>query len=81
MTDALYPKPTRALADKRRDLAPDAEAAFRAFSKAVFPAVTEHLLPENWQAMGGRFAEAAAPFASNPADQRYQALFRAIVDA
>lgn len=36
MTDALYPKPTKALADKRRDLAPDAEAAFRAFSKAVF---------------------------------------------
>ena len=36
MSDALYPKPTKALADKRRDLAPDAEAAFRAFGKAVF---------------------------------------------
>lgn len=36
MTDTLYPKPTKALADRRRALAPDAEAAFRAFSKAVF---------------------------------------------
>lgn len=36
MNDALYPKPTKALADKRRELAPDAEAAFRAFSEAVF---------------------------------------------
>jgi hypothetical protein len=36
MSDTLYPKPTKALADKRRDLAPDAEAAFRAFSEAVF---------------------------------------------
>ncbi len=36
MSDTLYPKPTKALADKRRDLAPEAEAAFRAFSQAVF---------------------------------------------
>jgi AhpD family alkylhydroperoxidase len=36
MSDTLYPKPTKALADKRRDLAPDAEAAFRVFSEAVF---------------------------------------------
>jgi AhpD family alkylhydroperoxidase len=36
MNETLYPKPTRALADKRRELAPDAEAAFQAFSKAVF---------------------------------------------
>jgi AhpD family alkylhydroperoxidase len=36
MNDALYPKPTKAFADKRRDLAPDTEAAFRAFSEAVF---------------------------------------------
>lgn len=36
MSEALYPKPTKALADRRRALAPDAEAAFRAFSKAVF---------------------------------------------
>jgi AhpD family alkylhydroperoxidase len=36
MNDTLYPKPSKALADKRRDLAPDAEAAFRVFSEAVF---------------------------------------------
>lgn len=36
MNDTLYPKPTKAFADKRRDLAPDAEAAFRTFSEAVF---------------------------------------------
>ena len=36
MDDALYPRPTKALADKRRELAPDQDAAFRAFSEAVF---------------------------------------------
>lgn len=36
MSEDLYPKPTKALSDKRRDLAPDVEEAFRAFSKAVF---------------------------------------------
>jgi len=49
MNETLYPKPTKALADRRRDLAPDAEAAFRAFSKAVFqdgalPAKTKQLI-------------------------------------
>lgn len=36
MSETLYPKATKALADKRHELAPDAEAAFRAFSQAVF---------------------------------------------
>jgi AhpD family alkylhydroperoxidase len=36
MSDAMYPHPTRELADKRRQLAPDAQAAFDAFSKAAF---------------------------------------------
>ena len=36
MSDDLYPKPTRALADKRRSLAPQVEEAFRQFSQAVF---------------------------------------------
>ena len=36
MSENLYPRPTRALAEKRRNLAPDAEAAFRQFSQAVF---------------------------------------------
>jgi len=36
MNDALYPKPTRSLAEKRKALAPDAEAAFRTFSETVF---------------------------------------------
>ena len=36
MTDLRFPKPTRELAEQRRVLAPEAEDAFRAFSKAVF---------------------------------------------
>ncbi len=32
----MYPASTRELAQKRRELAPDAEAAFHAFGKAVF---------------------------------------------
>ncbi|MFV0301150.1 MAG: carboxymuconolactone decarboxylase family protein [Paracoccus sp. (in: a-proteobacteria)] len=36
MSDMHLPKPTRELADRRHDLAPAAEDAFRAFSKAVF---------------------------------------------
>ena len=36
MSDTLYPKATREIAAKRRELAPEAEAAFQAFSKAVF---------------------------------------------
>lgn len=35
-SDALYPKPTKAFSDKRRELAPDQETAFRAFSETVF---------------------------------------------
>jgi AhpD family alkylhydroperoxidase len=49
MTGETYPKPTRALAEQRRDLAPEAEAAFQAFSKTVFkdgalPAKTKQLI-------------------------------------
>jgi AhpD family alkylhydroperoxidase len=36
MSENLYPKPTKALSDKRRDLAPEVEAAFRAFTRTVF---------------------------------------------
>ena len=36
MIGALYPKPSQALARKRSALAPEADAAFRQFSKAVF---------------------------------------------
>jgi AhpD family alkylhydroperoxidase len=36
MSETLYPKPSQALAEKRRNLAPEAEAAFRQFSKTVF---------------------------------------------
>lgn len=36
MSESVYPKATKALADKRRQLAPDAEAAFRQFSQTVF---------------------------------------------
>lgn len=36
MNETLYTLPTRELAERRRALAPDAEAAFRQFSQAVF---------------------------------------------
>lgn len=36
MSEELFPKPSRALAERRRGLAPDTEAAFQAFSKATF---------------------------------------------
>lgn len=35
MTD-MYPPPSKAIADKRKSLAPDAEQAFHAFSQKVF---------------------------------------------
>lgn len=36
MNEQAYPKSTHELAELRRRLAPDAEAAFQAFSKSVF---------------------------------------------
>jgi len=49
MSDAIYPPSTRELAQKRRELAPETEAAFAAFSKQVFadgalPAKTKQLI-------------------------------------
>jgi AhpD family alkylhydroperoxidase len=45
----MYPETTRELQDKRRTLAPDAHAAFRAFSQKVFadgalPSKTKQLI-------------------------------------
>ncbi len=36
MADPIYTPPSRELSDKRRELAPDVDAAFREFSKRVF---------------------------------------------
>lgn len=36
MAESLYPRPSSQLGSKRRELAPAPEAAFRAFSEAVF---------------------------------------------
>ncbi|HMN38112.1 MAG TPA: carboxymuconolactone decarboxylase family protein [Hyphomicrobium sp.] len=36
MSESMYPSSTRELAQKRRELTPDAEQAFQAFSKTVF---------------------------------------------
>lgn len=36
MSEELYPRPTKALAEKRRSLAPEAELAFHQFSQTVF---------------------------------------------
>ena len=49
MTDSMYPKPSRALAEKRAALAPEAEAAFRQFSEAVF---RDGALPRKTFSMG-----------------------------
>lgn len=42
MSEAMYPSATRELARKRRELAPETEAAFQAFSRQVF---TDGALP------------------------------------
>jgi AhpD family alkylhydroperoxidase len=49
MSEGMYPSPTRELARKRRELAPEAEAAFQAFSQKVFaegalPAKTKQII-------------------------------------
>jgi AhpD family alkylhydroperoxidase len=36
MTESMYPTATKTLADRRSELAPEIEAAFRQFSQAVF---------------------------------------------
>ena len=36
MTESMYPPTTKALSERRRDLAPEIEAAFRQFSQAIF---------------------------------------------
>jgi AhpD family alkylhydroperoxidase len=36
MSESIYPSSTRELAQKRRELTPEAEAAFQAFSQKVF---------------------------------------------
>jgi AhpD family alkylhydroperoxidase len=36
MAESMYPRSSRELAQKRRQLAPEAEAAFQAFSQKVF---------------------------------------------
>ncbi len=43
MTESMYPAPSRDIAQKRRELAPEAEAAFHAFSRAAF---ADGALPE-----------------------------------
>lgn len=49
MAESLLPQPSRALAEKRRALAPETEKAFQAFSRQVFtdgalPAKTKQLI-------------------------------------
>jgi AhpD family alkylhydroperoxidase len=49
MSESMYPQATRALAQKRSELAPETEAAFRQFSQAVFrdgalPSKTKQLI-------------------------------------
>jgi AhpD family alkylhydroperoxidase len=49
MSESMYPRPSRELAAKRRELAPEIEAAFDAFSQRVFadgalPAKTKQLI-------------------------------------
>ena len=49
MSESMYPQATKALAQKRSELAPEIEAAFRQFSQAVFrdgalPSKTKQLI-------------------------------------
>jgi AhpD family alkylhydroperoxidase len=49
MTDSMYPQPDPEIARRRRELSPEALAAFRAFSSSVFadgalPAKTKQLI-------------------------------------
>jgi AhpD family alkylhydroperoxidase len=49
MSESMYPSSTKALAQKRRELAPEIEATFRQFSQAVFrdgalPSKTKQLI-------------------------------------
>jgi AhpD family alkylhydroperoxidase len=49
MSESMYPQATKALAEKRSELAPEIEAAFRQFSQTVFrdgalPAKTKQLI-------------------------------------
>ncbi len=49
MSEAMYPPATREIAKARRELAPDTQAAFDAFSRAVFadgalPAKTKQII-------------------------------------
>jgi AhpD family alkylhydroperoxidase len=49
MSESVYPAPTREIAAKRRELAPEIQAAFDAFSQRVFadgalPAKTKQLI-------------------------------------
>jgi len=49
MSESVYPSPSKDLARKRRELAPNTQAAFDAFSQAVFadgalPAKTKQLI-------------------------------------
>ena len=49
MSDRMYPPATREIAKARRELAPDTQAAFDAFSRAVFadgalPAKTKQII-------------------------------------
>jgi AhpD family alkylhydroperoxidase len=49
MSESMYPQATKALAEKRSELAPEIESAFRQFSQAVFrdgtlPSKTKQLI-------------------------------------
>lgn len=77
--DAQYPR--ELLVEKGRTLIRDYRRHLDWEETNFFPAVTNHLLTEDWQAIASRFADAADPLAPNSVDQRYRALFSAIADA
>lgn len=74
--DAEYPRAH--LADKGRTLVSDYYRHLDWEEANFFPAATNHLLPEDWQAIAARFVDATDPLAGNSVDRRYRALFRAI---
>lgn len=43
-----------------------------------FPALVDHLLPEDWREIAPPFADAADPLTLSPIDQRYRVLFNVL---
>lgn len=69
------------LVEKGRKLVSDYHRHLDWEEANFFPAVTDHLLPQDWRTIAVRFADAADPLADNLIDHRYRALVQAMDDS